>query len=98
MRAGNVTYGWIAAGIWVSVIIASLVHRHIKRIVGALILLGATIGSGLASHHWNRQSLIVLGAGFATLAAVAGALAALKDRPTAKVAKVLIDQTSQPTT
>jgi hypothetical protein len=65
----------IVATVWVAVSIAGLVLKNWGRVVAGLVLLGATIGLGVAGRHLHNSTLLVIGAGTAFLAAVAGTFA-----------------------
>jgi hypothetical protein len=79
INAGNLIYLAIAAGIWVALGIGSLALHHLGRYLWALGALAATVGLGLASHHWDITSLIVLATGVAVVAAFIAAFACHPD-------------------
>ena len=74
-------WGVVALVVWLGIAVVGIMLRNWARLIGAVVLLLATVGLGLAGDHWDRVDLVILGAGVGVVAAFVGTFACSRRPP-----------------
>ena len=74
-------WGVVALVVWLPIVVVGIMLRNWARLIGAVVLLLATVGLGLAGDHWDRVDLVILGAGVGVVAAFVGTFACSRRPP-----------------